>query len=119
MVVGSDSAGFLDDLLNDLYGRLEVLVILELGVLNEGTGGVLEDDAIYSGPEYSLEYFIIQDVDIFVADHVGRIEMLHRFEGTKDVVVHSGLFCIKSTCKIFAYIKINKCTMNNEVQNSL
>ena len=58
MVVGSDSASLFDDLLNNLYGRLEVLVQLELGVLNEGTLGVLGDDAADGGPEYSLEYFI-------------------------------------------------------------
>ena len=62
MVVGGDSASLFDDLLNNLDGRLEVLVVLELGVLNEGTRGMLGDDATDSGPEYSLEYFIRQEV---------------------------------------------------------
>ena len=62
MIVGSDSADFLDDLLDDLYGRLEVLIELQLGVLNEGTRGMLGDDAANGGPEYSFEYFIRQEV---------------------------------------------------------
>ena len=58
MIVGSDCACLFDNLFDYLYGRLDVLVELYLGVLNEGTLGVLVYDAADSGPEYSLEYFI-------------------------------------------------------------
>ena len=62
MVVGSDSANLLDDFLNNFDWRLQVLVQLEFGVLDVGTIGVLGDDATDSGPEYSFEYFIRQEV---------------------------------------------------------
>ena len=62
MIVGSDGASLLDDFLNNLNGRLEILVELKLGVLNEGTIGVLGDDATDSCPEDSLEYFIREEV---------------------------------------------------------
>ena len=62
MVVGSDCASFFDYLFDNLDGRLEVLVELEFGVLNEGTLGVLGDDVTYSGPEDSLDYFIREEV---------------------------------------------------------
>ena len=62
MVVGSDGASFFDDLLDNLNGRLEVLVQLKLGVLNEGTRGALGDDIADGGPENSFEYFIREEV---------------------------------------------------------
>ena len=62
MVVGSDGASLFDNLLNNLDGRLEVLVQLKLGVLNEGTVGMLGDNAADGGPENSLEYLIREEV---------------------------------------------------------
>ena len=62
VVVGSDCASFFDDFLYNLYGRLKVLVELEFGVLNEGTGGVFGDDVADCGPENSFEYFIREEV---------------------------------------------------------
>ena len=60
MVVGSDSAGLLDDLVNNLNGGLEILIELELVVLVEGTLGVLGDDATDSCLEDSLDNLVFE-----------------------------------------------------------